>query len=128
MSKIRFPHQVTNPHPNDTFALPTALNQDAAWGFLQFLTSNEQEAMLESYGRLPARQDISSSDYAKQHPLFQAFVDQGPAGRARATVPQWDQIENTIVADAWDSVVQGQSKPADALSQAAQKTNDLLNS
>jgi multiple sugar transport system substrate-binding protein len=110
-------------------AIPsTSKNQDAAWGFLQFLTSNEQEATLESYGRLPARQDISGSDYAKQHPLFQAFVDQGPVGRARATVPQWDQIENTVLADAWDSVVQGQSKPADALSQAAQKTNDLLNS
>jgi hypothetical protein len=66
------------------------------------MTSNEQEAMLQSYGRLPAREEISGSNYAKQHPLFQAFVeafvDQGPVGRARATVPQWDQIENTILA------------------------------
>ncbi len=110
-------------------AIPkTSKNQDSAWGFLQFLASKEQEPMLEGYGRVPARQDVGASDYAKQNPLLQAFIDQGSAGRARATVPQWNDIENTILADAWDSVILGQAKASDALNDAAQKTNDLLKS
>jgi multiple sugar transport system substrate-binding protein len=106
----------------------TSKAPDAAWEFIRWLTAQEQEGILEQYARIPARQTVLGTAYAKQDPLIQVFIDQSPAGRARATVPQWDEIENTILADAWDSVVLGQAAPADALSAAAQKTNELLQS
>ena len=108
-------------------AIPaTSKNVDAAWDFIRWLTAQEQEGVLQEYKRIQARKDIVDSAFAKQDPLIEVFVDQSAAGRARATVPQWDEIENTILADAWDSVILGQSKPADALNKAVQQTNDLL--
>ena len=108
-------------------AIPaTSHNADAAWDFIRWFTSKDQEGVLQAYKRIQARKDIVDSAYAKQDPLVEVFVDQSAAGRARATVPQWDEIENTILADTWDSVILGQAKPADALAKAVQQTNDLL--
>lgn len=104
----------------------TSKKADAAWDFLKWLSAKEQESILESYKRIPARADITGSAYAKSDPLIEVFINQSPVGRARATVPQWNDIENTILADAWDSVVLGQSKPADALKQAAEQANEQL--
>lgn len=104
----------------------TSKNAAAAWDFIEWFTSKDQEGVLQAYQRIQARKDIVDSAYAKQDPLIEVFVDQSAVGRARATVPQWDEIENTILADAWDSVILGQAKPADALNKAVQQTNDLL--
>jgi ABC-type glycerol-3-phosphate transport system substrate-binding protein len=41
-------------------------------------------------------------------------------------VPAWDEIENTIMSDAWDSVILGQATPEEALSSAVEQTNELL--
>jgi hypothetical protein len=41
-------------------------------------------------------------------------------------VPAWDEIENTIMSDAWDSVLLGEATPADALADAVEQTNELL--
>jgi multiple sugar transport system substrate-binding protein len=108
-------------------AIPkTSKQADAAWAFLKWFTAKEQESVLQSYNRIQARQDIIGSEYANKDPLIKVFIDQSGAGRARATVPQWDEIENTILADAWDSVTLGQAKAAEALATAVKKANDLL--
>lgn len=101
-------------------------NTDAAWDFIAWLTAKEQENILQAYNRIQARADIVDSEYAKKDPLLQVFIEQSPVGRARASVPTWDEIENTIMADAWDSVILGQATPEEALSSAVKQTNDLL--
>lgn len=104
----------------------TSQNVDAAWDFITWLTAKEQESILQAYNRIQARADIVDSEYAKQDPLLQVFIEQSPVGRARASVPAWDEIENTIMADAWDSVILGQATPEEALSSAVEQTNELL--
>jgi multiple sugar transport system substrate-binding protein len=108
-------------------AIPaTSKNADAAWKFVTWMTDAKQEWILQGYNRIQARTDVVGSDYAKKDPILQVFIEQAPVGRARATVPAWDEIENTVVADAWDSVILGQASPEDALKSAVQQTNDLL--
>jgi multiple sugar transport system substrate-binding protein len=104
----------------------TAANPDAAWSFIEWLTAQEQEHILQAYNRIQARADILDTEYASQDPLIKVFIEQSAVGRARATVPAWDEIENTIMADAWDSVLLGESTPADALADAVEQTNELL--
>jgi multiple sugar transport system substrate-binding protein len=99
---------------------------DPAWAFIEWMTAAEQEWILQGYNRIQARTDIVDSEYAQADPLLQVFIEQAAAGRARATVPAWNEIENTIVAEAWDSVILEQSSPADALDNAVEETNDLL--
>jgi multiple sugar transport system substrate-binding protein len=104
----------------------TAPNPDEAWKFIEWLTAQEQESILQDYNRIQARADILETEYASQDPLIKVFIDQSAVGRARATVPAWDEIENTIMADAWDSVLLGEATPADALADAVEQTNELL--
>ncbi len=105
---------------------PTSSKADLAWDFIQWMTAQEQEWILQSYNRIQARADIVDTEYASSDPILKVFVDQSSIGRARATVPQWGEIEQTILANAWDSVVLGQASPADALAKAASDTNSLL--
>ncbi len=104
----------------------TAPNPDEAWKFIEWLTAQEQESILQGYNRIQARADILDTEYAAKDPLIKVFIDQSAVGRARATVPAWDEIENTIMSDAWDSVLLGEATPADALADAAEQTNTLL--
>jgi multiple sugar transport system substrate-binding protein len=104
----------------------TSPNVDAAWDFIEWLTAAEQESILQGYNRIQARADIIDTEYAKKDPLLQVFIEQSAVGRARATVPAWDEIENTVMADAWDSVILGQASPDEALADAVEQTNDLL--
>lgn len=108
-------------------AIPkTSSKADLAWDFITWITAQEQEWILQSYKRIQARADIVDTDYAKSDPILQVFVEQSTIGRARATVPQWGEIEQTILANAWDSVILGQATPAEALAKAADETNKLL--
>lgn len=104
----------------------TAPNPDEAWKFIEWLTAQEQESILQDYNRIQARADILDTEYASKDPLIKVFIDQSAVGRARATVPAWDEIENTIMADSWDSVLLGEATPADALADAVEQTNELL--
>jgi len=105
---------------------PTSSKADLAWDFITWFTAQEQEWILQSYNRIQSRSDIVDSEYAASDPNLQVFINQSSVGRARATVPQWGEIEQTILADAWDSVILGQAAPADALEEAVKKTDQLL--
>lgn len=108
-------------------AIPTtSKHADEAWKFIQWLTAVGQEWILEGYNRIPARADIVNTDYARKDPIVQVFIEQSTVGKARASVPAWNDIENTIMANAWDSVILGQAKPDDALAKAVKQTDDLL--
>jgi multiple sugar transport system substrate-binding protein len=99
---------------------------DDAWAFIEWMTAAEQMWILTDYNRIPARTDIVDTEFAQEDPFTQVFIEQADAGRARASVPEWDEIENTIVAEAWDSVILGQASPEDALATAVEEANALL--
>nr|MBA2452356.1 extracellular solute-binding protein [Chloroflexia bacterium] len=105
---------------------PTSPNADAAWDFIAWLTAEEQAWILQEYSRIQARADIVDTEYATRDPLIQVFIEQSAVGRARATVPAWTEIEATIVANAWDSVILEQASPDDALATAVEQANELL--
>ncbi|GLY71700.1 ABC transporter substrate-binding protein [Amycolatopsis taiwanensis] len=97
-----------------------AKNVDLAWKFVSWLTSAEQEKVLQDgYQRLPARTDVTGSAFATSDQARSVFVSQAAFAQPRPPVPQWGSIEWGVMADAWDSVVQGKSSPADALNNAA---------
>jgi len=104
----------------------TTKNADAAWAFIEWLTAPEQESILQDYNRIQARADIVDSEYATKDPILQVFINQAAVGRARATVPAWDEIENTIMAEAWDAIILKQASVEEAIQSAVEQTNELL--
>lgn len=104
-----------------------AKNQDAAWGFVSWLTAKEQEHVLQDgYKRLPARTDVSNSSFSSADPARQVFAGQAAVAKSRPSVAQWNSIEWGVMADAWDSVIQRTKAPEQALNEAADAATKAL--
>lgn len=92
---------------------------DLGWEFVQWVTGAEQVGVIQATNNIPARTGIADSAWAKEDPVRQVFVEQISVAKARPTLPTWGSVEWGTMADAWDSVIQGQAKPLDALKKAA---------
>lgn len=105
-----------------------AQNPDMAWEFMEWFTAAEQMHYIQDMGRIPGNAAVIGSDWATEDPARQVFVDQMPIARARPATPLWGDIEWGSFANAWDSVIQGDQTPADALEAAAVEAQTSLDS
>lgn len=104
-----------------------AKDPDTAWKFVSWLTASGQEHVLEKgYQRIPARQDVTGSSFAKSQQARSVFVEQASVAMSRPAVANWGDIEWGVMADAWDSVIQKKKSPANALNDAAAAANKEL--
>lgn len=95
----------------------------AAVKFLKFLSSPEtQKAWLTAIGELPATPSLSSA-YAND-PVVSVFLN--GLGPAHATKYVDEAGQRTIMVDAVNEVVQGKMTPAEAIHDAAQKEQKLI--
>ncbi|WP_066586828.1 ABC transporter substrate-binding protein [Cellulomonas timonensis] len=101
---------------------------DEAWEFMEWVTAGEQMEYIQASGNIPGRKDVIDSAWATEDPVRQVFVEQMEFARARPALPIWGDIEWGVFANAWDSVIQGQASPADALHSAAQQATEKLSS
>lgn len=91
---------------------------DLAWEFVEWITSAEQVGAIQDTGNIPGRKEILTSDWAKADPTRSVFVAEIANAKARPTLPTWGAVEWGVMADAWDSVIQGKSEPIPALTKA----------
>lgn len=72
-------------------------NQETAWDFARFLAEPEQQvAVLEQFGFIPARTDISEVDAVLQdNPAFAAFMHEADGYRLYSDpkLPVWDEVQ-----------------------------------
>ncbi|MDF5758320.1 sugar ABC transporter substrate-binding protein [Spongiactinospora sp. TRM90649] len=102
-------------------------NVDAAWGFVSWLTSAEQEKVLrDGYQRIPARTDVSNGSMSGLDEAHQVFIQQAATARARPAVTAWGDIEWQVMANAWDTVIQKKKSPEQALNEAATAATQAL--
>lgn len=102
---------------------------DAAWGFVSWLTSAEQEKVLtEGYKRIPARTDITGSAFAGGDPARKVFVEQASVAKSRPPLAKWGAVEWGVMADAWDAVIQKKKSPEQAINDAATESTKTLSS
>lgn len=104
-----------------------AKNPDAAWDFVSWLTSKDQEHVLEDgYKRIPARVDVANSSFSGADPARKVFAEQAAVAKSRPAVAKWNSVEWGVMADAWDSVVQKKKSPEQALNDAADASTKAL--
>ncbi|WP_182113207.1 MULTISPECIES: sugar ABC transporter substrate-binding protein [unclassified Actinotalea] len=101
---------------------------DEAWEFVEWVTGGEQMEFIQASGNIPGRKDVIDSAWATEDPVRQVFVEQMEFARARPALPTWGDVEWGVFANAWDSVIQGQASPADALRSAAEQATEKLSS
>ncbi|WP_420114611.1 ABC transporter substrate-binding protein [Pseudactinotalea sp.] len=103
-----------------------AQNAEMAWEFVRWMTSSDQMHYIQDTGNIPGRTEVIESAWAAEDPLRQVFVEQIEVARARPALPTWGDVEWGVMANMWDSVIQGQAAPVDALLAAADEANAAL--
>jgi multiple sugar transport system substrate-binding protein len=122
LPKGKFPATVAGGY---NLALPTTGNTTEGWKFINWLSEAKQMWILDSYFRLPALKASLKAHYDANH---KAFLSQGNYAHAQPRVAQWSNILYGPLADAWESVLLGQSDPTTALTTAQSKSTQLLHS
>ena len=104
-------------------------SQDAAWTFLRWISGKEGiEMWAKGTGGFPARTDVSSEEWFKELPLFQAFVTQMARPNAESpflVMPNAVQM-NKIMTTEIQNAVQGTKTPQQALDDAAAQWNEIF--
>jgi ABC-type glycerol-3-phosphate transport system substrate-binding protein len=107
-------------------------NPDEAWTFVKWVTQPEIQAMFSmSSGYLPVRKSVlEREDYKafleKDHAM-KSYVDQIKIARQRPTIERYYVNINQFIADAIEQTLIGNKSPRQALDEAAEKSNKLLN-
>jgi multiple sugar transport system substrate-binding protein len=106
-----------------------AKNKDAAWLFIQWMTSKEQDVKLAEIGGDPMRM----STYAT--PALQEGRDEYPvvleqldcaATDWRPLIAEWGEINANIMGVSLSEAMSGEKSINDALNEAADKTRDVM--
>jgi len=107
-------------------------NPNAAWTFVKWVTKPEiQEMFSISSGYLPVRKSVLESDnyrsFLEKDLAMKNFVEQIKIARQRPTIDRYYVNINQFIAEAIEQTLVGNKSPKQALDEAAEKSNKLLN-
>lgn len=107
-------------------------NPAAAWTFVKWVTQPEIQAMFSmSSGYLPVRKSVLTRDdyraFLEKDQAMKGFVEQIDIARQRPTIEKYYVNINQYLAEAIEQTLIGNKPPRQALDEAAEKSNVLLN-
>jgi len=94
-----------------------AANKDAAWKWIDFLTSAGSMKYLAEYDRIPARNDADTADHIKNNALYAVFAREIPHARSHASI--YAGVIRREIGIAFDEVMINKLDPSKALNEAA---------
>lgn len=107
-------------------------NPEAAWTFVKWVTQPKIQAMFSmSSGYLPVRKSVLDLEeyksFLEKDHAMQSFVEQIETARQRPTLERFYVNINQFIAEAIEQTLVGNKSPKQALDEAAEKSNRLLN-
>jgi multiple sugar transport system substrate-binding protein len=107
-------------------------NPDATWTFVKWVTQPKIQAMFSiSSGYLPVRKSVLEREeykaFLERDHAMKSFVEQITIARQRPTIEKYYVNINQFLADAIEQTLIGNKAPKQALDEAAEKSNKLLN-
>lgn len=110
-------------------AIPTnANNPDAAFLFMQWMTSKETERKVIQNGGAPFRMSsVQDPELQKQFPEFSVLVDQLPHVNPdwRPIIPEWGEINN-LMGIAVNQVLTGEKEPQQAMDELIDPITEIM--
>ncbi|MFC7363358.1 ABC transporter substrate-binding protein [Nocardioides astragali] len=102
-------------------------NEDAAFKWLQFLSDETHNAeFADITGNFPTNIAAAEASTLADDPQIQVVLQQLETAHARPAVADWIQINDEYIARAIEAAVDGDTPPADALDEAAERAAKLL--
>jgi multiple sugar transport system substrate-binding protein len=98
-------------------------NQDAALTWVEYLLSDEAQLKMAEAGVIPTVTSVR--DNPDLPPYFGVFLDQMETAQARVPHPAWGDMD-TAINNAFQRMLHDEQSPQEALDQAAEEINALL--
>ena len=108
----------------EDIAMFNTANQEAAWKFMQFMTSEYAETEMAKCGQIPVNVAALESDTVKNAD-YAPFIEAIQTARARPTVAAWSEMDNGLQV-ALTAVVSGEKTAQEALDALAAEWDALL--
>ncbi len=108
----------------EDIAMFRTANRDAAWKFMQFMTSEYAQTEMAKCGQIPVNkaalesETVKSADYAP-------FIEAIQTAKARPTVAAWSEMDNELQV-AMNAVVTGEKTAQEAMDELAASWDNLL--
>ncbi len=100
-------------------------HKEAAWKFMQYMLSDEAQLAMTHAGMIPVMQSAMDKVDTSDTPYLAAYLDQLETAKPRTPSANWSQID-TILAQAFERVIRGETTAQDALDAAAAEVDALL--
>jgi multiple sugar transport system substrate-binding protein len=98
-------------------------NQEAAMRWAAYLLSPEAQKMMAEVGQMPVLASLAGDSAMPSY--FAVFQEQLKTAQARVPHPRWSDMDNAIN-NAYQRILNGDQTPQEALDQAAEEINALL--
>lgn len=108
----------------EDIAMFNTANQDAAWKFMKFMTSEFAEIEMAKCGQIPVNKAALASDTV-QSASFAPFLDAITTAKARPSVAAWSEMDNAL-SIAMTAVVSGEKTAREAMDELAVTFDALL--
>ncbi|MEV6109289.1 ABC transporter substrate-binding protein [Streptomyces sp. NPDC051940] len=100
--------------------------KDLAWKFIAYMLSAKTSVeYTEGVGAVPARASAATSDYVKNSPVVQQYMNNAPKFAPNPNIPAWTQVRDTL-AKHLEQAVNGKVDPKEALDAAAAEVDGIL--
>jgi multiple sugar transport system substrate-binding protein len=121
------PH-ASNIGGEDIVIFKSAKNPDAAWELIQFITYNADNCITisEITGNFPVLLEAATHEkFNNEH--LQVFLKQMETAQARPRITEWLKINDEVIGRALDQALSGQLTAEQALKDAQERANAILN-
>lgn len=108
----------------EDIAMFTSAKKDAAWKFMDFMTSEYAEVEMAKCSQIPVNKAALETETVKSQ-SFAPFIEAIKTAKARPTVASWSEIDNELTS-AMYSVVSGSKSARTAMDELAVKMDALL--
>jgi multiple sugar transport system substrate-binding protein len=108
----------------EDIAMFKGANKEAAWKFMDFMTSEFAQVEMAKSGQIPVNKAALSNETVLEAP-FAPFLEAIKTAKARPTVSTWSEIDNELN-EAVYQVVSGKKTAQKALDELAVKMDALL--
>ncbi len=108
----------------EDIAMFNSANMEAAWKFMQFMTSEYAETEMAKCGQIPVNKAALESDTVKAAD-YAPFIDAIQTAKARPTVAAWSEMDNDLQV-AMNAVVTGEKTAQEAMDELAAAWDLLL--
>lgn len=108
----------------EDIAMFNSANKEAAWKFMQFMTSEYAETEMAKCGQIPVNKAALESETVKKAD-YAPFIEAIQTAKARPTVAAWSEMDNELQV-AMNAVVTGEKTAQEAMDDLAASWDNLL--